>query len=80
MLWIPGKKLRVLNNCKNIFAVHWILAAGNIAELWRRHYGTLFNCVSGDLNKVEDMETNVSMTIMSQEVYQAINKVTAEHL
>ena len=57
----------------------------------RQHYSTLFNCVQSELFKVDDIDSNDSMVIMSHEVCQAINKlsdnkasgvdhISAEHL
>ena len=87
------KEVRVINNCKISLpcTVDGTSGTDNIAELWRQHYSTLFNCVQSELYKVDDIDSNESMVIMSHEVYQAINKmsdnkasgedhISAEHL
>lgn len=90
------KEVRVLNNCKTSLpcTVEGISGPEEIAEVWRQHYSTLFNCIHTDLYKVEHIESNTlleSMVIMSHEVHQAIHKlsnnkasgldgISAEHL
>lgn len=52
-----------------------ISGADNIAELWRQHYSTLFNCVESDIY-VPDAECVDSKVILSHEASHTINKLT----
>ncbi len=61
-----------------------------IAELWRQHYCSLFNCIQNVLYNVGDYQVNDPIVITSCEVDQAISKlpqnkagldnISAEHL
>jgi len=56
------KEVSVPNNYKTSLTciVDGISGTDPIAELWRQHYGTLFNCIKSDLYKVNDIESNGS--------------------
>lgn len=70
--------MRFLNNSKTSLpcTINEISETDNIAELWQQHYSTLFNCIKSDLYKVDNIECNDSMVIMTHKVYQAINKLS----
>ena len=85
------KEVKHINNCKPSlpYTVDGVSGASAIAELWRRHYSKLFNCVQTNGYQVANVE-NIDM-ITTHEVSQAIknlsdNKTTgmdyisAEHL
>ena len=63
----------------------------DIADLWRQHYATLFNCVKGQPYEVGKIEENVNVSFNTHEVFNAIGQlsdrkasgldtITAEHL
>ncbi len=68
-----------------------VSGAENIAELWRQHYTTLFNCVKSEPGKVKVVSSMDTGSITTNEVYQAIiqlkelktgglDQITADHL
>ncbi len=72
-------------------SIEGVSGAENIAELWRQHYTTLFNCVKSEPGKVEVVSSMDTGSITTNEVYQAIiqlkelktgglDQITAEHL
>ncbi len=72
-------------------SIEGVSGAENIAELWRQHYTTLFNCVKSEPGKVEVVSSMDTGSITTNEVYQAIiqlkelktgglDEITAEHL
>lgn len=85
--------MRSLNNCKPSLpcTVEGVSGVDNVAELWRQHYSSLFNCLKND-PYVEDSAINdESISIVTHEVYDAMQKlpnnkacgmdlITAEHL
>ena len=87
------KEVRVLNNSKASLpcTVDGTSGTQHIAEVWRKHYSNIFNCINSDLFKVGNVKCDDNMVIMPQEVDKAINKlsnnkasgldgITAEHL
>ena len=44
------KEVRSLNNCKSSLpsTVEGVSGENNVAELWRQHYSSLFNCLKHD--------------------------------
>ena len=62
----------------------------NVAELWRKHYCDIFNCVKGDVFIVGDVPYNDGVVIRPDEVCYAqklslnkacgLDQITAEHL
>ncbi len=72
-------------------SIEGVSGAENIAEFWRQHYTTLFNCVKSEPGKVEVDYSMDTGSITTNEVYQAIiqlkeqktgglDQITAEHL
>ena len=52
------KEVKVLNNCRipPPCTVDGISGVDNIAETWRQHYSTLFNCVKSDIYVPDNVE------------------------
>ncbi len=72
-------------------SIEGVSGAENIAELWRQHYTTLFNCLKSEPGIVEVVSSMDTGSITTNEVYQAIiqlkeqktgglDQITAEHL
>ncbi len=52
-------------------SIEGVSGAENIAELWRQHYTTLFNCLKSEPGKVEVVSSMDTGSITTNEVYQA---------
>ncbi len=87
------KDVRSINrsNVTLTCSIEGVSGAENIAELWRQHNSTLFNCVKSEPGKVEVYSSMDTESITTNEVYQAIiqlkerktgglDQITAEHL
>ena len=87
------KEVKVLNNSKMPMpsSIDGTTGPDNIAELWRRHYENIFNCVKSDVFNLGEITSNDGVTVRYDEVKYAIEKlvlnkacgrdlITAEHL
>ncbi len=52
-------------------SIEGVSGAENIAELWRQHYSTLFNCVKSEPGKVEVVSNINTGSITTNDVDQA---------
>lgn len=87
------KEVKGLNKCSihPPCTVDGISGVENIAEMWRQHYRTLFNCVKSDIYMSDNVKCVDFKAIFSHEVSHTINKladnkasgsdhITAEHI
>ena len=87
------KEVRSLNSCKSSLpsTVEGVSGEDNIAELWRKHFSSLFNCLQYEPYVVDSVTHDESITILTHEVHEAIQKlpnskacgmdcISAEHL
>ncbi len=85
------KDVRSINRSNVTCSIEGVSGAENIAELWRQHYSTLFNCVKSEPGKVEVVSNIDTGSITTNDVDQAkiqlkegktgdLDQITAEHL
>lgn len=70
-LW---KDVRVINKGKTFLTctIEGVSGADNIAELWRKHYSAVFNCVESNPYKVRRIANNDKFGITTREVYEVL--------
>ena len=87
------KEVKVMNNSKTSLpaSIEDACSPVEIAELWRKHYFKLFNCVNGGSVALENVDPSENVLIRSDDVFDAIrmldinkasgiDQITAEHL
>ena len=87
------KEVKLMNRSNTVLpcTVEGVSGTDNIAELWRKHYSGLFNCIQSDHFKLENIHDDTPVNITTKEVYEAImqlsdnkacglDQITAEHL
>lgn len=70
------KEVRSLNNCKSSLpcTVEAVSREDNVAELWRQHYSSLFNCLKHEPYVEDSVISDESISILTHEVYDAMWK------
>ena len=87
------KEVRIMNNCKIPLPtnIDGITGLDKIAELWRKHYNDLFNCLKSSMCCISNVDFTEQMVIKPDEIQEAIKKlednkscgldnINAEHL
>ncbi len=88
-----GKEIKQMNNCKTSLPtnIDGVCGSEEISQRWRKRYYELFNCVKSNTFTVGNIDTKEDMTIVLQEVHDAImmlkdnkacgmDNISAEHL
>ncbi|XP_058650707.1 uncharacterized protein LOC131551670 [Onychostoma macrolepis] len=82
------KEVRTFNSCRVSLpcTLDGVSEAENIAELWRQHYCSLFNCIQNELYNVDNIQVNDPIVMdqviskLSQNKASGLDNISAEHL